>query len=62
MSQNRLEDLFNLCLTQHATAEEKQELHTLLKEAENEEQIRSHIAQLLESPKELYKQKKGPAF
>lgn len=53
MSQNRLEDLFNLCLTQQATAEEKQELYTLLEDAENEEQIRSHIAQLLESPKEL---------
>ncbi|SIO12872.1 FecR family protein [Chitinophaga niabensis] len=53
MSQNRLEDLFNLCLTQRATAQEKQELHTLLENAENEEQIRSHITQLLESPKEL---------
>lgn len=53
MSQKRLEDLFNLCLTQHATAEEKQELHALLQDAGNEAQIRSHITQLLESPKEL---------
>lgn len=52
MSEQRLAYLFQQCLDQVASAQEKQELYNLMKEPGNEALVKSYIIQLLENPRE----------